>query len=183
MSASSWINNASPPLKQVIRWPTVHLCPMGQVCPVCGQFFVFRIIKEELHLCQGQRPRSVWHQHETVALFAHAPCHHQALWYSAWYCSFCAIKHMHTRKTDNISPLLHREISVPGISGFFPRLTQRNSFSCPLKRVLLEKDAKAQNRFLKKPCPLAEQPALFKILFVPGLYNTIKKGKFLYQRS
>lgn len=176
MNASSWINNASPPLKQVIRWPTVHLCPMGQVCPVCGQFFVFWIIQEELHLCQ--RPRSVWHQHETVALFAHAPCLHQALWYSASYCSFCAIKQMHTRKTDNISHLLHREICVPGIpSFFFPRLTQRNSFSCPPKRVLLEKDAKAQNRFLKEPCLLAEQPALFKILFLPGLYITIKKAK------
>lgn len=118
MNASSWINNASPPLKQVIRWPTVHLCPMGQVCPVCGQFFVFWIIQEELHLCQ--RPGSVWHQHEAVALFAHAPCLHQALWYySASYCSFCAIKQMHTRKTDNISHLLHREICVPGIPSFF----------------------------------------------------------------
>lgn len=151
MNASSWINNASPPLKQVIRWPTVHLCPMGQVCPVCGQFFVFWII-QDFHLCQ--RPRSVWRQHETVALFAHAPCLHQALWYSAWCCSFCAIKQMH--------------------ASFFPRLTQRNSFSCAPKRVLLEKDAKAQNRFPKKPCLLAEQPVLLKILFLPGN---------LYQRS
>lgn len=163
MNASSWINNASPPLKQVIRWPTVHLCPMGQVCPVCGQFFVFWIIQEDFHLCQ--RPRSVWRQH--------APCLHQALWYSAWCCSFCAIKQMHTRKTDNIFHLLHRDM-CPRHPKFFPTADQRNSFSCAPKRVLLEKDAKARNRFLKKPCLLAEQPVLFKILFLPGN---------LYQRS
>lgn len=111
MNASSWINNASPPLKQVIRWPTVHLRPMGQVCPVCGQFFVFWIIQEELHLCQ--RPRSVWHQHETVALFAHAPCLHQALWYySASYREMCP-RHpkffSHGWPREIVSPVLQKE--------------------------------------------------------------------------
>lgn len=109
MNASSWINNASPPLKQVIRWPTVHLCPMGQVCPVCGQFFVFWITQEELHLCQ--RPRSVWHQHETVALFAHAPCLHQALWYySASYREREASQvFSHGWPREIVSPVLQKE--------------------------------------------------------------------------
>ncbi len=54
---SCWINNASPPLKQVVSWPIVQLCPGGQVCLRRVQSFALCLLSAGPHHFHTESPR------------------------------------------------------------------------------------------------------------------------------